>query len=68
MKTNDREVVHDIRNNLAAIQLWLAKLAQNPCADCRADREEVATAIRMNVTAAIASSSKLTPARRIRPS
>jgi hypothetical protein len=63
-----REVVHEIQNNLAAIQLWLAMLATKPCADCRAHREEVATAIERNVTAAIASSTKLTPARRMRPS
>jgi hypothetical protein len=46
-----RELVHSLHNNLAALDLWLSSLLEQPCPECHERFEEVAAAIRRNVTA-----------------
>jgi hypothetical protein len=53
------QVFHDLRNNFAAIGLWVTMLLESSCGECRDVHERVAEAIGRNLAEAQGSTRRL---------
>jgi hypothetical protein len=59
-----REIVHDLHNNVASMNMWLVTLLERRCAHCNDSHEEVAAGIRRNLTSMLAATRRLTQSRK----